>query len=49
MPSVGLGTSKASNPDKMKDIIKSAVLKHGYRMIDTATFYENEHIVGEAL
>jgi len=40
IPVVGLGTFK--NKDVTKAVVKSAILEHGYRHIDTATVYENE-------
>lgn len=42
---MGLGTYKLKN----KKAIVDAITKVGYRHIDTAYFYENEDIVGEAL
>jgi diketogulonate reductase-like aldo/keto reductase len=33
----------------MKATIKSAILDHGYRLVDTATLYQNESDVGDAL
>ena len=47
MPRVGLGTWK-SPAAKTKAAIISAV-KSGYRMIDCANDYDNEHVIGEAL
>ena len=45
MPAVGLGTFRILE----KEPIVKAILEAGYRHIDTAFVYENEHIVGEAL
>lgn len=47
IPVIGLGTFK--NKDVTKAVVKSAILEHGYRHIDTATVYENEPQIGEAL
>lgn len=47
MPRIGLGTWKSS-PEDTKDAVKVAV-KAGYRLIDCANDYNNEHVIGEAL
>lgn len=47
MPSVALGTWK-SPPEKTKLAVKTAV-KAGYRFIDCANDYDNEHVIGQAL
>jgi len=47
IPCLGLGTYL--NTERTKEVIKSAILDHGYRHIDTATDYENEAQIGEAL
>ncbi|CAB3399476.1 unnamed protein product [Caenorhabditis bovis] len=47
MPQVGLGTW-LSSPEEVKKAVKFAV-KSGYRLIDTATLYENEAAIGEAV
>jgi diketogulonate reductase-like aldo/keto reductase len=45
MPSMGFGTSNI----KSKEPIVTAILEDGYRQINTASYYENEEIVGEAI
>ena len=47
IPVIGLGTYL--NNERTNEVIKSAILEHGYRHIDTATDYENEAEIGEAL
>ncbi len=47
MPRVGLGTWKAP-AEKTKEAVLTAV-RAGYRLIDCANDYDNEHAVGEAL
>jgi len=47
IPVVGFGTFK--NREGIKALVKSAILEHGYRHIDTARVYENEAEIGEAL
>lgn len=47
MPRVALGSWKSP-----KEVIKAAVIsavKAGYRNIDCANDYQNEHVIGEAL
>ena len=45
MPRLGFGTMKITNP---KPIVE-AIIKNGYRHLDTAVIYKNELVVGEAL
>ena len=45
IPVIGLGTYAL----KSKDLVKTAILDHGYRHIDTAKATHTEDIVGEAL
>ncbi|SFP89395.1 aldo/keto reductase [Salibacterium halotolerans] len=48
MPWVGLGVYKAEAGNEVERAVKSA-LEAGYRSIDTASFYGNEHSVGKAI
>lgn len=48
MPMLGLGVYKAREGEEVKRAVKTA-LEIGYRAIDTATIYENESGVGEAI
>jgi diketogulonate reductase-like aldo/keto reductase len=45
MPKVGLGTYRI----KDKDTLVKAIVDVGYRHIDTALYYENEDVIGEAI
>lgn len=45
MQKVGLGTYRI----KETGPIKQAITEAGYRHLDTATIYENEEFVGEAI
>jgi len=47
MPRLGLGTWKAP-AEKTKEAVLTAV-RAGYRFIDCANDYDNEHVIGEAL
>ena len=48
MPYLGLGVYKSKDGKEVKDAINYA-LKAGYRHIDTASFYDNEEGVGQAI
>ena len=45
MPAMGFGTYDVFS----KDVFVTAIMENGYRHIDTATLYNNEQIIGEAL
>lgn len=48
MPYLGLGVYKMENHDEAFQAMTKA-LELGYRAIDTAAFYQNENVVGEAI
>lgn len=48
MPYMGLGVYKMKEEAEAITAIKCAIA-HGYRSVDTAHIYENEHIVGRAI
>ncbi|GAA0590609.1 aldo/keto reductase [Virgibacillus siamensis] len=48
MPGFGLGVYKVEDGDTVVHSVKTAI-KSGYRSIDTASFYDNEHGVGQAI
>ena len=48
MPWLGLGVHRAGSGDEVVNAMKCA-LQSGYRSIDTATYYQNEHSVGKAV
>lgn len=48
MPWFGLGVYKVEDGNEVIHSVKTAI-KHGYRSIDTAAFYENEAGVGKAI
>ncbi len=48
MPSIGFGVFRMENTSNSKDVLLEA-FEMGYRHIDTATAYDNEEIVGEAI
>ncbi|CAI2375883.1 unnamed protein product [Moneuplotes crassus] len=49
MPVLGLGTYLSFDRDTIIKNVKHAVIDCGYRLIDTASAYENEEAIGEAL
>ncbi|RPF54309.1 aldo/keto reductase [Aquisalibacillus elongatus] len=48
MPGFGLGVYKAEEGREVVEAVRTAV-DHGYRLIDTASFYKNEEGVGEGI
>ncbi len=48
MPWLGLGVYKAEEGAEVINAVKTAI-RHGYRSIDTASFYQNEEGVGQAI
>ncbi|KXN66560.1 Aldo/keto reductase [Conidiobolus coronatus NRRL 28638] len=48
IPTLGFGTYLMRDAEVLNACIKTAV-KNGYCLIDTATVYRNEHIIGETL
>lgn len=48
MPGFGLGVYKMEDGQSVVQSVKAA-LKHGYRLIDTASYYQNEEGVGQAV
>ncbi|KAM3438661.1 hypothetical protein NHJ13734_004064 [Beauveria thailandica] len=48
MPGLGIGTRKPKRPNETYEAVKKA-LEVGYRHIDTAFRYDNEHQVGKAV
>lgn len=48
MPWLGLGVHRAGSGDEVVNAMKCA-LQTGYRSIDTATYYQNEHRVGQVV
>ena len=47
MPAIGYGTYKAAEGDDGRTL--RMALEAGYRLLDTASFYGNEHLVGRAV
>ncbi|HET6352443.1 MAG TPA: aldo/keto reductase [Coriobacteriia bacterium] len=47
MPVLGFGTYKAIEGDAARSV--EFALRHGYRMVDTASLYGNEHEIGAAI
>ncbi|KAH7723242.1 oxidoreductase [Aphelenchoides avenae] len=48
LPILGYGTWLSNDPEQLKVALRAA-LDAGYRYIDTAFVYENEHVIGEVL
>ena len=49
MPRIGLGTYLSDDKNTIIENVKYAILEWGYRHIDTASSYQNEEAIGEAL
>jgi len=49
MPVLGLGTYLSFDMESVTENVKHAIMECGYRHIDTASAYENEEAIGEAL
>ena len=50
MPQIGLGSGRATKDlQDAKTGIRTAIVDHGYRLIDTAKIYETEEIIGDVL
>lgn len=49
MPLMGYGTFLATDEKLLRECLLYAIIECGYRHIDTASLYENEHIIGEVL
>jgi diketogulonate reductase-like aldo/keto reductase len=47
-PSIGLGTFLSTEGDTAK-VVYEAIVNNDYRHIDTASIYQNEEAIGEAL
>ena len=47
-PQIGLGTFLSSEGDS-RTVVYEAIVNHGYRHIDTASIYNNEEAIGDAL
>ena len=48
IPQIGLATFNPSEGDIIS-LVKTAIIDHGYRHIDTASLYDNEEAIGESL
>lgn len=48
MPAVGFGVYRITNQEECEELVYQAI-KSGYRLIDTASAYENEEAVGRAI
>ena len=49
MPTVGLGTDKLIDTLIHPKVIYDAIVEGGYRLLDCATVYKNEELVGQAI
>lgn len=48
MPAIGFGVFRMTNQDECEEMVYNAI-ESGYRLIDTASAYENEEAVGRAI
>lgn len=48
MPQIGLGTYDSAEGE-IDQLLRAAILDHGYRHIDTAKVYQNEESIGNVL
>lgn len=48
MPQFGLGVYKVEEGKEVENVVRNAI-QLGYRLIDTASFYDNEEGVGRAI
>ena len=46
MPTIGLGTDKLVDPERHPQVFYEAIKTGGYRLLDCATIYTNEALVG---
>lgn len=49
IPSVGLGTWQMTAEHDVRNSVRACLLQFGYRHIDTASIYRNEHFIGSEL
>ena len=48
VPSIGFGTYKTGTPEETEQAVTNA-LHAGYRLLDTAAYYDNEEAVGKGI
>ena len=48
MPSIGFGTYKTGTSEETEQAVTNA-LQAGYRLLDTAAYYDNEEAVGKGM
>ena len=49
IPTCGLGTFGLKDEEKHPQVIYDAIVQCGYRLLDAATIYRNEELVGQAI
>lgn len=49
MPTIGLGTYQLTDEERHPDVMYKAIVESGYRLLDCATKYTNEELVGQAI